>query len=789
MFPTPPQNTPLLGPETSDLAVINEAPAAQELNDTDEAITLLSIIQDYDRKEEFARQEILKKCRKHLNYWNGQQYLAWDETANDWKTSDDIINEDPTNDIDPALHAKTVNVYKAHGEILIAALTAGLPAVRFFPSDADVAEDVTSARAQSRIAELIQKQNHARILLMRALFILYNQGMVACYNENKSDFRFGSIKKPVYSDVPVIQQQSYCPSCGADMPGMGQGMMDQGQMQSQMPPEVQGQMQMQTCPSCQQQVTPETDVNQTTQRQLTDYTEEPKNRECLEIYGPLNVKIPVWARDQFSTPYVILETEEHVALMREIYPELADKISGGNYAATYDQEARIPSHYKANSPDDLLTVQRVWLRAWAYNSFADPEKIQLLKQKYPDGAYVVILNRNLVAEIAADRLDEHWTISEQPLSEVLQAEPIGSPMVPLQDITNELVNLTLETIEFGIPETFADPRTLDFESYPRQEARPGQISEATAPGGQGLSAGFHEIKAATLSREVEPFAERITTSAQFVMGSYPSVYGGAGESRGGTAKEYEMSRASALQRLSSTWIIVQEWWGKVLAKAVRSYVKNMKEDTKFVQAKGSTFLNVWIRKSELSGDVEMEPEISEAFPVSWTQKRDIFLELIRMGNKSPDVQQVVRHPENASLIATVVGVPELYIPGDDDRNKQLYEIAQMITAQPQQVPGPAGFISSVPVTPEVDNHAIEAEICKSWMKSEVGLDAKVNNPAGYANVLAHLKEHQFFLQQQQQMQAQSQQAAPSKEGDQGQITDKGIAKSAPGPQPSPGGAV
>jgi hypothetical protein len=37
-------------------------------------------------------------------------------------------------------------------------------------------------------------------------------------------------------------------------------------------------------------------------------------------------------------------------------------------------------------------------------------------------------------------------------------------MIPLQDIENETTNLTLETIEFGIPETFADPRTIDFDA-------------------------------------------------------------------------------------------------------------------------------------------------------------------------------------------------------------------------------------------------------------------------------------------------------------------------------------
>jgi hypothetical protein len=118
---------------------------------------------------------------------------------------------------------------------------------------------------------------------------------------------------------------------------------------------------------------------------------------------------------------------------------------------------------------------------WALNNYINQDDAKPIKAKYKDGAYIVVINRTLVAEIVPDKLDDHWTISESPLAETLHPEPIGAPMIPLQDIENETTNLTLETIEFGIPETFADPRTIDFDAYKRQEARPGQISPATAP--------------------------------------------------------------------------------------------------------------------------------------------------------------------------------------------------------------------------------------------------------------------------------------------------------------------
>lgn len=799
--------------DVTDEEILDEVKAPL-LADSEMARDIAQLIMDYEGDEEFVRMDLARKCRKHLHYWNNLQYLAWDEVAHDWRTPQQVLETDPEADIDPANYAKIVNVYKAHGEILIGALTGGLPTVRFFPNDADDQEDVSTAKAYTKLAEMLAKYNQSKLLLMKAIFILYNMGMLACYNENKSDYRFGSIKYPEYDDVEVPETKAYCPNCGEELGMVPPAGMPPAQpiadpeapvdplaggspgepLSAAAPPASppQGVPEPQVCPQCEQMGVPIIEQGTRMDRAVVGERTEPKNRECLELYGPLNAKIPMWCKDQASTPYLILETDEPTALMREIYSELADRIQGQAFPDMYEKEARIPSAYRHDFPRNLVTVKRVWLRPWAVNLWS-AERAKAFKAKYPQGCYVVILEGGLVAEMIPDKLDDHWTIAEQPLSETLHPEPIGGAMMPMQDITNELVNLTLETIEFGIPEIFADSRVLDFDEYGQQEARPGQITPATAPAGTTLSGGFHEVKAATVSREIGVFDQRVETLSQFVMGSYPSIYGG-GQEGVETARGQELSKASALQRLSSTWTIVQYFYARVMMKAVKSHAQNMKTDEKVVQAKGSNFLNVWVRRSEMSGETaDIEPEVSETFPVSWSQKRDIMLNLMQMGNE--DINAVIRHPENASLIATMIGVPELFIPGDDSRNKQLMEIALLIRAEPMmpQIPppqadpetgvmeappaGPPGMPppgqmapqlqSSVPIDPDLDDHPVEAEICKSWLRSEVGQDAKVNNPGGYANVLAHMKEHVIFVQMAAQAQAEA-------ESDSEDIDDKGI---------------
>ena len=194
---------------------------------------------------------------------------------------------------------------------------------------------------------------------------------------------------------------------------------------------------------------------------------------------------------------------------------------------------------------------------------------------------------------------------------------------------------------------------------------------------------------------------------------------------------------------------------------------------------------------------------------------DMILQLFQGGNE--DVMAVLRHPENAGLIALIIGVPELYIPGDDSRNKQLVEIGDAYSgpiptgAPPQGGPpspqpggpphsgmpappqppgmqspqGPMppmgpnspegasenpppegapmpGLESSVRVEPTLDEHLVEMLTCQAWLRSEVGLQYKKENPGAYLNVLLHMQAHQMFVQQQQQM--EQEQAAKEQGG-------------------------
>jgi hypothetical protein len=756
-------------------------------HETREGRLLSQLIDDLERPEYSIRQQMVMVWRKMENYWRDRQYIIWDEVAGDWRTPEELRQMDNKIEIDPASYAKIINIYKAHGEAIISALSSGLPYVRFFPDDADVPEDLFTAKSYSKISELIQKRNKGQLLFIRALFVLYNCGTVFAYNENKDTTQFGTHKKKQYEDKPIINRQHFCPSCGMMM---GSDQLDAPEPTDAVPGSVQSANtlpppQPMQCPQCGEMVQPDTEDFEDIIPQLIGETEEPKSHEFIEIFSGQHVKAAHWARTQAQLPYLTLETEEHYALLRDIYPEIADKIIPTTASETFDAQSRTNADYRGDTPRDLTTFKRSWIRPWAYNvllktnpstqgSGMEGEELDdasYLKKLYPEGVYIAKVGE-IIAEAVPDKLDDHWTVTMNPLSNFLHADPLAQPLVPVQDITNELTNLTLETIEFGIPETFYDSETIDADQYGKSEARPGMLYPAKARPTMGLDSSFHTVKTSALSQEVDNFANRITDAGQLVVGAQPTIWGGALEGAGGTAREVEQSKASALQRLNLTWTMLKIWWADVMAKSVRSFAVNMKDDEKYVEAKGNSFINVWIRRAEMTGKVgSIEPDVNEAFPISWAQKRDILMNMIAL--KNPMVESVLAHPENAGTIASVIGFPELYIPGDDARNKQLYEISQLVMAQPMVMPPPmpvqgvegeAGppmngpgegeppmqeqFQSTIPVE-EWNDHPVESETCKAWLMSDVGIDTKEKNPAGYMNVVTHMQEHDKFIQQAQ----------------------------------------
>lgn len=761
-----------------------------------------TIVSQVDRTERFTRDRMLRLWKYLELLWSGAGNYYWDHTVGQWRaiTQEDIALISNTADVDPTLINKVVNVIRPYGESLVGVLTTGLPRVKYFPEDADNELDIQASKAYSNIEKKIVEDNMMSIRLMEILVKMWNGGFAAAYNYSHTDKKYGVTKEPIYTEKDFIQNSLVCTVCGNETlgeenteiddavsdtsfgtdvsqdemldqedvvvpdipqdPMMGQGAEEIDPTQGlglDVPETI-----MNDCPEC-GGPTPHlsTDI-QGNKPFETGEVEVPKSRQIINIYGPMNVKIPSLAVRKEHVIWLILEEEIDIALARHIYPEHRDKISShSTYDIDIDRLARVTYEISADTLKEAVTIRKVWLTPASFEKLDDVKQAEFLKQKYPTGV-MAIFCANVFLEAEEQDLNDHWTISINPLYTRIMADPLGKALIGLHETTNDIFQLELDNFRFSIPQTFADPAFFDFKSYANTRAMPGTITPMKKPPGGRLEDAFAETKASTIPKETENLDNKVERLLQFISGVLPAVFGGPA-SGSKTLGEYEQSKNQALQRLSIIWKIVSIMYAELMAKAVKMYKKDLREDEHFVTEQGQgNYLNVWIRREELQGSVgEVRPELSEQFPMTWGQISARVMELLTMNNQV--ITSWFLHPENVELIYSVLGISDLYVPGEDQRNKQLYEISEMLATTPL----PTGSVdpqtgqevmqTSVQIE-EIDDDAIHMEVIKAFLNSTVGMDLKNTNPNAYMNIMLHYQMHQMRMMeiqaQQQEQRAQ-----------------------------------
>lgn len=744
---------------------------AKELDD--EVSALLKTVADhFDKEDRATRERQIRHWRRLKLYWNNFSQVYWSESAQDYRVANQSTN---TAESDQGYYDKPINIFKAFLETIIAALSIQIPAINCVPDDADNPLDISTAKAGDKIAELVYKHNDVLFLWLHALYIYCTEGLITCYSYSKADKDYGTYDKPKFKDEEV---DSYvCPQCGSKVP-------DEVIESDEFDPnkDEDNEDSSKECVECGGPLSPDRQKVKLKITRLVGTTKEPKSRICLEIYGGLYVKVANYAKCQDDTPYLIFSHETHYANALECYPNLRDEIPHGGWSSSgvndpYEQYGRLNTQYHGEFPDENVTVKSCWLRPASFNILPE-EDYKKLKKKFPNGAKFVTVN-DVPADYEDESLDDHWTLTQNPMSDFLNHDPLGELLTNVQDITNDLISLTLQTIEHGISQTWADPAVVNFNAQRQIEAMPGTITPTKPVGGsRNIGEAFYTSKSASLSPEVFNFYRIIQELGQFVSGALPSIFGGnqaAGSSR--TASEYAMSKGMALQRLQTPWRMLTIWWKKIFAKVIPMYMKDMVEDERIVEKNDAgKFINVFIRKAEMDGkigSIELEPD--EKLPVSDEQKADIVMQLMQMNNQ--EITSALMDPQNLPYISKIIKIPEFHLPGEDDREKQNEEIDELVNStsippdpqsmqlyqqaveaqqqnpnhntpppqQPQEQP-------SVEVDPDVDNHQIEATICKEWLISPAGRLAKKENPDGYKNVLLHMKAHLTIVNQQMQAQ-------------------------------------
>jgi len=505
-------------------------------------------------------------------------------------------------------------------------------------------------------------------------------------------------------------------------------------------------------------------------------------QEVISIVGGLELNTPVWANEQHEFPYLQWQMEVHRAKLKAAFPHAADKIQMGGPQGADDIYARatriavsqgMPTIHPGDALFNLITFSRTWMRPWAFYSIEDAAVRDQLLRLFPEGCYVAFAGETY-CESRNESMEDCWRVMHALPGDGQNRPSVGDSLIDVQERYNTLSNMQAETYEYGIPPIYADPQVLDFDALANQTAEPAAHYPARARPGMSLADGFFQPAPAQVPPDMlRHQQDLIGPIAQFLTGLFPAVFGGEMENVK-TASGYAMARDQALGRLGLVWRRLKTFYCDLMLLAVDCFRKNRPGDVEipFLGA-GGEFEAQFIRLANLKGNIQSHPESDETFPRLKSQQRAVLQQL--MANPDPTIQAALREPANLGFIKSLVGLSELVVPGDDARNKQLREIQTLLTAGPLALTaetllspqngvmatpfagsttgasqaGPLAFTSTVPVDELLDDHATEFEECRRWASSDAGQIARVQNPAGFANVRAHAAEHAAALARQQ----------------------------------------
>lgn len=770
---------PDLPPETEDVASPygpNNEHLSERLQEA-----LRRLVFQYSFESEATRRYEVRRIKQAHQFWRGLQYLWWNERDQNWHLPFEQKLMDNASLEDLPRYEFVTNIYQAFGLSLVAVLSQDIPRVRFFPTSAQAEEDVAAAKAATEVAALVEQNNRIGNLIVEEAFNLWTDGKVGAYVRYVVDgqrFGFHPETEVGVKEIKVGNDVYVCPACSAEKelrsssvssakPAASNG--DQDKNGKYVEPEREARERdvaaADICSECGALLAEENFVAAETVAvpAMETRLRVPNGQEVITMVGGLELKTPPWANDMHEYPYLQWNMEVHQARLRAAYPHAADKIGPpvASGAQEYERLARLaqsqggPLTEGGDFNINLITFQRTWLRPWAFFALEGKALRDELLQLFPDGAYVAFAG-DTYCESRNESMDDHWRVLHALPGDGSSGRPaLGDVLISVQERFNTLSNLQMETYEYGVPPIYADSEVLDFDSLQNQTAEPGAHYPARAKPGQSLAAGFFQPEPAEVPPDLAQHAAALMGPvAQFLTGAFPALFGGS-MTNNDTAAGYAMARDQAMGRIGLVWRRMKFFHADVMLLAVDCFRKNRPNDVEVtLLGAGAAFESKWIRLADLKGNLFSYPETDEQYPTLWSQQRAVMLQML--SNPDPQIQSVLAHPENMALVKRLVGLEELVIPDEESRTKQYREIAQLVAESPvvkrHDASGVELLLPSIVPDEFADNHAVELDVCLRWFSSDAGQVAKIEAPAGYANVRAHALFHRDYLRKQQKPQ-------------------------------------
>jgi hypothetical protein len=721
---------------------------------------LLRLLELYEAEDFETRLQDARNVRKARSFWKGDQYLWYDEVSKGFQTLSGTFGLKSQEDIDNVYQYVT-NIFQGYGLTFMSVISQNPPTVRFWPQDPRNPDDTATAEAASDVSELIARNNEMDASLVDQGFYLWCDGAFGGYVRYVSDSEaYGETKIPVMQEKEqqLTPDQATC-ACGyaADLPDGTDPMMT--------PP----------CPLCGSPTTIMPGERAMIPVPSGQVESVPNGQEVIDIVGKLELRVPSYAKRLKDCPYLEYVTEVPKAKLKTTYPDKASQLAKGVEGSAGDTEERnirvnLTSDRRSGASkqgDSLLTFKRTWFRPWAFALLPTSDDViaKELIQLFPSGCFMASVGK-VLCEARAESMDDHWRVCFAYPGDGSIRPSVGGSLISVQERYNTLANIEVETHEHGIPTTFVEEDSMNFQAWQDEGNSPGLTFPMRARTGLPIQANLFQTEPAPVSPQLVAHREELMGPvAQFLTGLFPALFGG-GALGNDTAAGYAMQRDQAMGRIGLLWRNLKTFNAGIMELSVEVFRKNRKGEVAIASlASLGDVESKMIHLENLRGKFFAYPETNEDFPMTWTQKRNTLQDLMN----SPLVN-VLQTPANMEAVGRVLGPIGLEFPGADARVQQMREIGDMLLAQPtmpQPMPGqmvdPAQMQAmaqpSVQVDPDLDDHTTHMMAIQEWAASPAGRKAREDNPEGFLNVKLHFQQHQMVAAQQQAAQAAAQATA------------------------------
>jgi hypothetical protein len=726
--------------QTSDGLEDREESAWDDPLAQDEALqkAFLSLYLECTSEDRYPRLIEVKDVKQAENMWAGRQYWYWSDRDETWKPAPGV-GVTPTGDLDvdemPRFEFVT-NIYQSRGLMFIGAVAGAPPRYRFFPNDADDPKDTDTAEGRTTLAKQIWRWNPPQLLLQDECYQAWCGGFICLWTRYVSDgekLGFDTIPGMGSKDSAVDSTIS-CPQCGWSAPAA-----------EAMPPVP--------CPQCGAELTDENIGEEEPIPVPVDGqdSEVPRGRQVIEAFGALNCKRPQHTNDQSEWHYFSIEREIHYSLLRASAATegIADKIKPGmNFGPddAFERNARLAVAENAKLPTQtgakqstLVTHADVWFRPSAYWMMKDAGMRQKAKELFPRGCHIQFAG-NTFFKSEAQSMDDCLATAHAMPGRGQHRAAVGSSMISVQERENTLSNISMETYEYGIPVTYRASDTFSAEADDDQRAAPGLEVEVALQPGADIRQRLMQTRADSVSPDMQKhMMDLMGPVADQVSGTYPAL-SGAGADQPNTLGQQSMQHDQAMGRMGVFYVPLKQLHADITTLACRDYENHCEGTVKIpILGESGDFENESVDITALEGESEAYPEGDENFPELWNQKRATAMQL----GDTPQGAALLQDMSNRKLFASLTGIPELKVPGVEDWEQQLQEIADL-TRIPEGDGLLAGIAPQVEVAP-YQNTPVHVACCKWWLNSKRGQKTKRENPMGFEAVVQHLGQHEKLI--------------------------------------------